>query len=209
MSRAFALGFLLVLPICSALDANLAGPAAADRIEEDWELVIATPDPAVTCPQITTTMMPDASDPTTVLSFNLNYREAPTFYAGGVQVKILNGDWVLAAADQGSAQFATNNELVTWTQRMSLAGGMVRFKVASGSSTTWGNFGVADSDLAVSVATSLASLANYSPDSSARKSGPGFGSNRVGRMTLLRVRYYQNGALISTDATNRPVDLSY
>ena len=167
-----------------------------------------SPDPNVTCPQVTTSMMPDAGDPTAILVFNVNYREAPTFYAGGLQVKIQNGPQPLTNARQGSAQLATDGEQITWTQRMSLSGGTLSYKVASGNSITWGSFGADDGDLAIGVATARASLATYDPDASASNSGPSFGSNRVRQMTLLRVRYYQAGVLLFTDPTPRPVTLS-
>ena len=48
MSRAFVLVLLLILPIPSLLDAGPGDPATADKIEEDWELVVASPDPDVT-----------------------------------------------------------------------------------------------------------------------------------------------------------------
>lgn len=208
MFRPFAVTLLAAMLLPFALGADDADDAPIDRVEEDWELVIASPAPGVTCPQVSTSMSPDAGASSTVMAFNLNYRETPSFQAGGLEVKILNGDQAVASDSQGSAQFQTDGETVTWTQRLNLAGGSIHFKVVSGKSTTWGDFGDGDNDLAVAVPTSRTSLAGYSPDTSVRNSGPSFGPNRVTRMTLLGVRYYRGNTLVSTDTTPRPVDLS-
>ena len=205
MCRLFLIALLSILPLPLTLG---AASATVDGVEEDWVLVVTTPDPNITCPQISTQMLLDSDPTSAVMVFNLNYREAPTFFAGGLQVKIQSGDQVYATAYQGSAQLQTSNETIPWTQRLSLSNGTLSFKVNSGTSTTWGNFGQGETDLAVSIASSRTSLSNYSPDASVTNSGAGFGANRVGSMTLLRVRYYQGQTLLSTDSTPRMVNLS-
>jgi hypothetical protein len=102
---------------------------------------------------------------------------------------------------------ATNNESITWTQRMSLNGGNVSYQVVSGQSTTWGQFGQGDEKLAVTFNSPVSSLSNYSPDSSVARTSVSFESNRVTSMNLVRVRYYQGGTLLSTDSTSRSVAL--
>lgn len=180
----------------------------ADRIEEDWQVVIANPDPSVTGPQITTCMSPVTDSSTPFVAFDLNYRDFPSFRAGGVQVKVYSGESVLDSETQGSAICETANETITWTQRMSLSGGTVSYVVVNGQSTTWGQFGQGQGLLGVGFTTSLGSFASYSPDTSVAKSGVSWQSNRVTSMTLLRVRYYSGGNLISTDNTPRTVVLS-
>jgi hypothetical protein len=206
MQRLTLIALLAILSFPCILGASAIDPTI-DRIEEDWQLVISTPDPNLTCPQITTQLKLDSDPLSSVMVFNLNYRDAPSFSAGGLQVKVQAGDQTRATSSQGSAQLQTNGETITWTQRLSLSEGVLFYKVASGSSVTWGNFGAGDSELAVSVATSRTSLVNYSPDASANSSGPGFGSNRLTSMTLLCVRYYQGQTLVSTDTTPRSVNL--
>ena len=83
MKHAFTVCCLAALPILIALGAAAQDNASADRIEEDWELVIASPDPDVTGPQITMTMKPDASDSSPTMLLNLNYRDQPSFSSGG------------------------------------------------------------------------------------------------------------------------------
>jgi len=176
-----------------------------DRIEEDWQLVIATPDPDLDGPQISTAMRADGNDSSPVVIFNLNYRDYPGYQPGGLQVKVWNNDQVDTASSQGTAQCQTNNETITWTQRMSMSGGNVNYQILSGQSTTWGQFG---DQLAVSFAAPVSSLSGYSPDTSVARSDVSFESNRVTSMTLLQVRYYQGTTLLSTDTNPRSVNLS-
>lgn len=205
MRRIFTIMIFSILPFPHSIGANDDPATEIDRIEEDWKLVISTPDTNLTCPQVQTLMRLDSHRNSAFLAFNLNYRELPSFYAGGLQVKIQDGDDTLATDSQGSEQLSTSNETIAWTQRLTLTDGVLRFKVSSGTSTTWGVFGQGDDDLAVSLSTERSSLSDYSPTASARDSGPGFGSNRVTSMALLRVRYYHGDTLISTDSTEREV----
>jgi hypothetical protein len=86
--------------------------------------------------------------------------------------------------------------------------GQVTYTIVNGQSTTWGQFGSGQGLNPVSFATSITSLSAYSPDTSVAKSGAGWQSNRVSKMTLVCVRYYCAGQLISTDNTSRSVTLS-
>jgi hypothetical protein len=185
-------------------------PPLADRVEEDWELVIETPDVNKVGPQITTTMDPSGDSSSPYVAFDLNYREYPNYQAGGLQIQVWKDKDVIAEpSSQGSALFSTSGETVTWTQRMSIdQSGTVTYHIFNGQSTTWGQFGQGNGLLDVSFATSLSSLTGYSPTQSASKSAVTWQSNHVTRMTLLQVRYYANGQLISTDSTPRSITLA-
>jgi hypothetical protein len=87
-------------------------------------------------------------------------------------------------------------------------GSTVTYTVVNGQSTTWGQFGGDQGLDPVSFNSSLTSLRSYSPDTSVAKSGTGWESNRVSQMTLVRVRYYRGGQLISTDNSPRSVTLA-
>jgi hypothetical protein len=175
---------------------------APDQVEEDWKLVVATPDVAGVGPQITTSMCPLADrTQAPFVAFDLNYREYPSFAAGGYQAQVWSGDQLLQNSTGGKTdQFATTNETITWTQRMSLSNGQVSYAIVSGSSTTWGNFG---SSVNVGFPSSLASLSGYSPSTSATNSGVSWQVNNVQELTLVAIRYYANGVLLSTDTTQR------
>ena len=190
--------------------AAVASPAPAqtaqapDRVEEDWKLVVATPDVDGVGPQITTSMCPVANrTQAPFVAFDLNYREYPSFAAGGYQAQVWSGDQLLQNSTGGKTdQFATANETITWTQQMSLSNGQVSYAILSGSSTTWGNFGL---NVYVSFTSSLTSLSGYDPSTSAANSGASWQVNNVQELTLVAVRYYAGGVLLSTDTTSRPI----
>ncbi len=180
-------------------------PAGTTRVEEDWELLIADPDLEGAGPQITTCMAPEGSDTSRFVAFNLNYRADPKFIAGGVHILVWKDDAVIDLAANETGRCNTTNELITWTQRMSLSVGSVSYAIRNGQSTTWNKFGEGHGLPAVDFGTSVETLASYNPDDSASRSGVGWEQNRVTKMTLLRVRYYAGITLLSTDERPRPV----
>lgn len=181
-----------------------------DRVEEDWALVIGTPDPDEVGPQITTCMSPVSDGSTSFFALDLNYRDYPSYQSGGVEAAVISkaDGSVQAYSTQGDQVLETAGETITWTQRLSLSGGQATYTVVSGRSTTWGAFGQADGLDPISFGTTATSLASYSPATSVAKSGVGWQSNRVSKMTLVQVRYYSGDQLVSTDTTARSVDLS-
>jgi hypothetical protein len=181
-----------------------------DQVEEDWQLVIASPSPTEVGPQITTCMSPVSDGSTPFFALDMNYLDYPSYRAGGIEAAVIsntNGS-VQDYSTQGDGVLGTANETITWTQRLSLSGGTATYTVVNGQSTTWGTFGHDGGLDPVSFTTSVTSLASYSPATSVAKSGVGWQSNRVSQMTLVRVRYYSGGQLVSTDTTSRSVDLS-
>jgi hypothetical protein len=177
-----------------------------DMVQEDWQLVIGTPDIIGVGPQITTSMSPVSDNSTPFVAFDLNYREYPSFVAGGMQVQVWSDDNVLSVSTHGSAQFSTQGETVTWTQQMSVGqDGTVTYHVLNGQSTTWNNFGGGEKRLLVSFPSQCGSLSAYSPDTSVKNSGVSWESNYVTQLTLVQVRYYAAGNLIATDTTPRSI----
>ena len=183
---------------------------APDQVEEDWKVVIGQPDPEGAGPQITVGMCPVSDDSTPSFYFNLNYRDSSSsFQAGGMQVQVCSGSTVLADSAKGSAQCNTVGETITWTQRMAISSGNLAFTINNGQSTTWGQFGQGQSiSVNGNFATTMSSLSGYNPSTSISKSVVGWESNRVTSMTLVQVRYYAKGQLLSTDTTPRSVDLT-
>jgi hypothetical protein len=190
------------------LGASFQSTPQPDRVEEDWQLVIATPSTNNTCPQVLTWMSPTGVKTDPGLVFKLNYRDQPSYQDGGLSAQIWQGSQFVSNSDQGSAQLNTSNETITWTQRMSLSGGSLSFKVLSGNSTTWGQFGANDTDLAVSTSSSLSDLSGYSAAKSVGEAGATYGADKVTSMTLVQVRYYQGSTLLSTDTTARQVNVA-
>jgi hypothetical protein len=97
-------------------------------------------------------------------------------------------------------------ETVRWTLSMQLADGLLTFEVINGTSATWGNFG-GQGYLKASVASTLDSLAGYSPAVSVQHSGVSYAANRVQSLVLKRVRYYTASGEQTEDGTARVVHL--
>ena len=183
-----------------------AAGVIADQVEEDWEVIVNTPDQAAVGPQLTTTMSPTGTNRIPFVAFNLNYRDNP-FQAGGLQLQVWNPTVVLDSDSHSTAVLNTPGETITWTQRMRIEGGSLFYEVRHGHSQTWGDFG-GESQLAVHITSTLTDLSAYDPDVSASNSGAGWMGNRVTSMTLKQVRYYTNGSLIQTDTHPRDCSLT-
>jgi hypothetical protein len=208
--------FASFLALATAIGmAPYGGTPLPDQVEEDWQAVVATPDVLGVGPQMTMVMSPN-SDPTAAfVTFYLNYRDYLEWQPGGLQLKSYgaasdpsSAPPLLDTDTQGTEVCSTSGEAITWTQRMSLSNGSLSVKVVNGTSTTWGNFGQGEGSLGVSSSSTLSDLSLYQPTYSVTKSGASWQSDRVTSMTLVQVRYYSGGQLISTDSTPRTVNLN-
>jgi hypothetical protein len=210
MRRFLSNGVLAMLILNASMSlARAQSSPPPDQIQEDWQVVIGVPDPVSAGPQISTSLSPVADGSTPFFVFDLNYQDSPIFVPGGLQVQTWSGDDLLASTTKGTAQCSTNGETITWTQSMILSSGSISFAINTGRSTTWGKFGQGQQlNVSGSFTTSLTSLSQYSPATSVANSGVGWQSNRVTSMTLLQVRYYAGGKLISKDTTTRTISLS-
>jgi hypothetical protein len=186
-----------------------------DQVEEDWQVVIAEPDPLGVGPQVTMIMSPTSDPSAAFFTFYMNYRDDPSWMPGGLQVKAYGAvpgpgqsAPLVSSATQGDQVCQTSGETITWTQRLGLSSGTLSFDIANGQSTTWGKFGQGQGNQSLSVSSTLTDLSSYKPDYSVSKSGVSWQANRATSMTLLQVRYYSGGKLISTDTTPRTVNLT-
>jgi hypothetical protein len=172
------------------------------KVEEDWELVVGTPDPGSAGPQITCTMSPTGNLNGVYSILTLNHRSHPSFVAGGMQLQVWNGDATLNAhnsADNGL--LSTEGENASWTKTMSLSDGLLVFDIVNGSSTTWGEFG----GLQTATTVELTNLNAYSPTVSVANSGVNFAANRVRSLVLKRVRLTLSSGDVLEDNTQRLV----
>jgi len=177
----------------------------ADRVEEDWVLVAdetASPDG----PQVNTVMGPTSDLSQPVVALNINYRQSPGYLPGGLQAIVYGSYGLISSKVLATDALNLANETVSWTQRMTISGGTVRYLIPSVSSTSWGTF--TDSVELASFATTNATLKDYSPDASAANSGGAWKTQGLKSLTLVAVRYYVAGVLIQTDTTARPVDFT-
>lgn len=170
------------------------------RVEEHWELRIATPDPGNNAPQATCVMSPVGDIRGLHAVFEINQRTQPAFSPGGFQLQLWNGDAPWACVEAGLTEpLGHTDETVTWTQVMEIANGVLRFSVSGGQSTTWGSFG--GNDLTIEVPTELANLNQYDPLVSVHHSAVGFAANRVKSLSLKRVRIVSATGEVAEDAT--------
>jgi hypothetical protein len=190
-------GTLIAAGVCQAQWADVT------KIEEDWELVIGTPDAGVAAPQTTCTIAPAGNLNGLHATLELNLRSQPSFSPGGVQLQLWNGEQLLATRTYVNySALSTANETITWTQVVRKNGANLIFEVSTGSSNTWGDFG-GEGYLRASVDGSLLNLDTYSPDVSVANSGIGFAANRVQSLKLKQVRVTTSSGTVYIDTTQR------
>lgn len=175
------------------------------RVEEDWEMVVATPDMGSDSPQVTCVISPSGNVDSLYAAFELNHRSLPSYAPGGLQLQVWNGETALVAhSGPNGALLNTSGERVTWTQGMTVSGGSVVFEIRNGASSTWGTFGGWGYLQAVASA-GVSNLNGYQPDVSVKNSGVGFAGNRVQSLVLKQVRYFTSDGQRLVDTTVRTV----
>ena len=196
----------LVITLVAWVPAMATDPAdPIVRVEEDWELVVGTPDAYTSAPQVTCVMSPRDNTLLGHATFVLNHQSLPVFAAGGLQLQ----SWIdeLPISDRkfpNADVMSTSSETVTWTQKMTLDGRSLEYDIVSGTSTTWGTFG-GEGYLKFSMLTVLEDLDGYDPAVSAANSGVGYAGNRVQSLVLKRVRRYTASGAVLLDETPRTV----
>jgi hypothetical protein len=183
------------------------------RIEEDWQVVVGTPDQSLVAPQVTCTISP-LNMSTAYCAFDINCYSQPDWSPGGLQVHTWDPlDPIEYSNSNKTGVMNTPSETVTWTQTMTLdpSTSTIRFQVINGNSVTWGTFGGNpvlgySGHLVLSINTALSNLNGYDPNVSLDNSGVSFGGNVVVSQTLMAVRYYDiNGKLIAQITTPQVV----
>ena len=193
--------FTLTWPSQSALGQD---SASVVKVEEVWELVLGEPEPGVESPQISCVTSPLADADTIYAAVDLNHQSLSTFSSGGLQLQIWDQDVPVSRQDTPNYDLLQSpDEVIRWTQSMTVSNGSLVFEVTNGTSTTWGAFG--GDGMRAAVATTLENLNSYSPEVSVANSGVGFGGNRVSRLALVEVRKYLVNGQVVTDTTPRVV----
>ncbi len=170
------------------------------KIEEEWELTITDPDAAVSAPQVSTIMTPFEDADTLYLAFTVNHRVNNSFSPGGMELQLWYQGELLGWFTMANEVMGTANEKISWTQRLEVQSGKLRFSIVKGKSTTWGEFGQGES-MHLEITTTLPDLNDYHPNVSIESSGITYGSNRVGTLVLNRVRGFDKvGTLVAEDA---------
>lgn len=174
------------------------------KVEQDWMLDIAEPDPAADCPQIVTVF--GGADPRyyTHAVLELNHGTQPDYAQGGMQLQVWRGDvlrgykWQHAPAELNAAI-----ERLTYTTVMEVADGQQSFYVKDGHSITWGDFGDSEtSSLRIDLSTGRSNYNDWDRWSSIRHSRVAYGANRVNKYVRTAIRYYTEAGLHHTDTSD-------
>ena len=185
---------LLVLSVCAACccsDSVLFAQQTV-RVDEDWELIVKTPDENSAGPQVLSTISPVGNVNWYHATFELNHQSLPDFVAGGVQLQAWNDEWPSASRKFPAHNVLHHdNEVIRWTQSMQLSNGMLTFEITNGTSTTWGNFG-GQGYLKWSIGTDLTDLNDYDSSTSVKNSGVSYGANLVKSLVLKKVRLHKS-----------------
>lgn len=176
-------------------------------VEEHWELRVSQPDTDRSAPQTTMVMSPTSDISGLHFLVTLNHATVPEYSAGGVQVQQWNGeDLIQSRSDHSGATLDEFEEVITWTQRISLQDGHLTFQVSDGHSHTWGDFG--GDDLKVSAASSLTGLNSYRPGTSLTESQVNYAENRVEALTLTKLVWVTEDGQVHEQNAPIPIDTS-
>ena len=158
-------------------------------IEEHWELSVGKPTPERSSPQASMIMSPSLDLSGTFFIFTLNHKSLPDFSAGGMQVQEWE-DVNLRDTHNGpqAGALTEEDEMITWTQRMTVQDGLLSFEIVDGSSQTWTSFG-GEGYLKLSATTTLDNLNHYRVFNSLSESEVGYAGNRVESLVLRKLRW--------------------
>jgi hypothetical protein len=228
MQRTFASGYRIVFGFaaticCVAFSSPAAwaqagaGEGAAEnplagvdivKVEEDWSLDIANPEPDADCPQVVTVFGPADPSVGTHAILELNHGTLPDYCQGGMQLQAWYGDYLIGYHSQfAPAELNYAIEQVTFTTATRVRDGYLHLYVKNGHSLTWGDFGGFDSQLSIYMGTWRSNLNDWNAQGSITNSRVAYGANRVNNFVRTAVRYYiadenGNSQLYYTDDTD-------
>lgn len=197
--RSLGMGALFFVYTCFVSGGLAAqdGATGYARIEEDWELVLVTPDGASGSPQISLDLAPEPDSPLAGILL-LNYQDAPDFTSGGVQVQLWDGEQRLTTAGMPMPPLDVDNETISFTVFIERSGGTLRYGVKNGKCGDRINFG--GGRLVVSCADRITTINRYDSNHSLENATIVLGANRVESLRLRQVRKYRaDGAGIDTE----------
>jgi hypothetical protein len=201
----------LVASLAICLPCLMTAPALGEApeqnayvVEEDWALVLRTPNLDKNCPQFSTAFRLGNGG---YFLTTWNYRDVPDFAQGGIQVQLWSGgsdDVCIAQLDEPLGELQWSGETVRWTHVYRTNGNDVVMKTVGISAQSWGT-----NITAPSMTVSHAAVANfntYDPENSIAESNIGYGKNRVQWFGITEVRMYDDkGRRLVVNKTPRPV----
>jgi hypothetical protein len=174
-------------------------------IEEHWELTVGEPDASDSAPQVSMVMSPNRHLDGDYFVFTLNHHTHPEWRAGGIQLQRWFGADIEGSRTGVNESPLTNDqEVISWTQRLTLVDGSLVCEVVDGSSESWGQFG-ATGRLRYSIESPLANLNSYQPAISLQQSGVSYAGNRVASLILRKLRWTDADAEVYE--LNAPIDV--
>jgi hypothetical protein len=186
----------------AALLLAVATPAAADgpyyKIEEDWELVLNTPDLSFPSPQIVVAMKPRPDSTKTAL-FLVNHHDYPKFEAGGGQIQLWDGPAMLGAKSFAGPTLIRDGETVTWTQYLQRGDGNLKYGLSAVSGEAWGTNTADTLGGPASAPDGSYFFTNYDSSNSVQNAVITFGAERVHSLKLVAVRKYRFDGKIDTE----------
>lgn len=186
----------------AALILGIAGPAAADgpyvRIEQDWELVLNTPDLSFPSPQIVIPMKSWPASQKTAY-FLINHHDYPTFQAGGGQIQLWNDGVQLATKSFEGPTLIRDGEVVTWTQYLERKDGKLKFGLSAVQGEAWGTNTADTLGGPIEMTDSITQFVAYESSFSTENAVITFGDERVQSLKLVAVRKYKPTGQVDTE----------
>jgi hypothetical protein len=186
-----------------AIAATLATSAALAngpciRIEEDWELVLNTPDTVNASPQIVLEMTPETGSPLTGL-FLINYGDTPDFSIGGFQLQLWRSGTNVATESFACPPFDVPGETIAFTLSLDRqSAGRLSYGIMRGTCKAWKDLGKLP-DVTCTDQTSV--FANYDSQNSVKNAQILCGEQRIKSLRLVQVRkYYANSKRVDTES---------
>ncbi len=209
LGAAAAVATLLAVTPAWAQTNPLAGVDVI-RIEEDWVLDVADPEPGGNLPQIETVFGPSSPATGTHAIFQVNHGSLPAFGEGGMQLQAWWGGYLVGYRSQFAPQeLNVAIERLTYTTAIRVCGnGHVHLYVVNGHSLTWGDFATDGaentSNLHIRIESAKVNLNDWNSQNSIDYSRVTYGGNRVNKYVRSAIRYYTAADLVNpyyTDTT--------
>ena len=190
-----------VFVVASSFAWAAPAPSNAMVIEEEWKLVLDTPNTTGDSPQFCSSF--DLGNGAYFVT-TWNYRTDPEYVAGGIQLQVWKDGEMVGSTTLDLAELNTNNDTITWKHIYRVQGTDVDMRIVGVNSQTWGN-----NINTTSVSLTSAGVANfnqYDPQKSCSESGISLGANRVSWFGMTGVTVYdEKGRRMGQDSTQRPV----
>lgn len=197
--RSLLISSVAAVVLIAATEKASAGPTYT-KIEEDWELILNTPDLSFPAPQIVVGMKPSSTSQKQAL-FLINHHDTPLFNAGGGQIQVWDGDTLRSYKSFAGPTLIRVGERVTWTQYMERSGGRFQFGLSRVEGDAWGVNTAEDLGGAVYFNDAKTVFDNYSSDNSVEDAAITFGADRVNSLKLVEVRKYLVGGGVETEGS--------